>query len=152
MIYITVEQTKTLIERLLSDPFFDGLEMVRLELTTAVTRTVDGKIRREFYDSEEEVRGEYIRWQDEKPNFFQAIRGKVLPLGFKIVFRYPKEESEKLIGRAAELCSLYLNISYDRKNTGITTGVAQNIFPPDQTVGQEWDRFVQEVMHRLDIG
>ena len=152
MIYITVEQTKTLIEGLLSDPFFDGLEMIRLELTTSVTRTVDGKIHGEFYDSQEEARGEYIRWREDKPNFFQAIRGKVLPLSFKIVFRYPKEESEKLIGRAAELSSLYLNISYDRKNTGITTGVAQNIFPPDQTVGQEWDRFVQEVMHRLDIG
>ena len=150
MIRITIENTRSFIQHLLSNPFFGSMEMVRLELTTSVTRTVDGRIREEFFDTKEE-RGEYIRWEEERDHFIAAIRGKVLPLSFRIVFRYPAEESEKLIGRGAELTSLFLNVNYDRKSTSLTTGISQNYFPPDPSSGKAWDEFVQHVAQKLDI-
>ena len=152
MIRIPVEKVDSLILGLLKTEFFDSLEMIRLDLTTSVTRSVDGRIHREFYDSEEDIPGEYIRWKDEKTRFFDAMRGKVLPLQFRIVFRYPKTESDKLFGRDTGGTSLYLNVSYDRKNTFLTTGIAQNSFPQDMSFGKEWDDFVQSVMHKLEIG
>ena len=151
MIRIPVEKTDSLITGLLRTEFFDSLEMIRLELTTSVTRSVDGRIQRGFYDSEEEIPGEYIRWKDEKSRFFDAMRGKILPLQFKIVFRYPKAESDQLFGRDTEGTSLYINVSYDRNNTFLTTGFAQNSFPQDQSFGREWDDFVQSVIRNLEI-
>ena len=151
MIQIPVENVDSLIMGLLKTEFFDSLEMIRLELTTSVTRSVDGRIHRDFYDSEEDLPGEYILWKDEKTRFFDAMRGKVLPLQFWIVFRYPKKESDQLFGRDTAGTSLYLNVSYDRKNTFLTTGIAQNSFPQDMSFGREWDDFVQSVMQKLEI-
>ena len=151
MIQQNVEDVKGFIHLLLCDPFFDGLEMVRLELQTAVTRTVDGKIRKEFYDDEGKDRGEYILWGEEKAGFADSIRGKIRPLRFRIVFRYPDQEAMKLPGNEEGQISCFLNVNYDRQNTLLTTGIAEKEFRPGAPGGREWDAFVQNVIRKLGI-
>ena len=146
-----IENVKGFMGKLLSDPFFDRLELVRMELTTAVTRTVDGRVHKDFFDSEEESGGTYITWKEEKQNFFQAIRGNVLPLGFKIVFRLPDSEAVKVSEKLSVVSSMFLNVNYDRKMLSVVTGISMNSFPSDPSLGQEFDRFVQNVFREQDI-
>ncbi len=150
MVQITIEDISGLIKGLIYAPFFDGLEMVRLELTTAVARTVDGRIRRDFYDDASEVKGDYIRWSEEKGNFVRAIRGSILPLSFRIIFRCPEDFAKTLIKDAAAEVSLFLNVVYERKGCYVTTGTAQNIFPKDRDSEELWDHFVQNAIQKLE--
>ena len=50
-----IEDTKGFMGKLLSSEFFDRLELVQLELTTSVVHTVDGRLRKEFFDTDQEA-------------------------------------------------------------------------------------------------
>ncbi len=153
-----IEDTKGFMGKLLSEEFFDQLEMVRLELTTSVHRTVDGTLRRDFFDTDEREEGdsrgmgEYIRWKDEKNLFFQSIRGTTLPLSFRIVFRLPEELAVQVSDRLAAVSSMFLNVNYSRSQTSVTTGISMKSFPSDPSIGQEFDAFVKSVFQKLEIG
>lgn len=153
-----IEDTRGFMGKLLSSEFFDRLELVQLDLTTSVVHTVDGRLRKEFFDTDQEAElkaermGEYIRWKEEKALFFQAIRGTTLPLGFKIVFRIPDAMALQISDRLAAISSMFLNVNYTRLQTTVTTGIFMKSFPSDPSIGQEFDAFVKNVFQKMEIG
>jgi hypothetical protein len=98
--------------------------------------------------------GEFVTWREYKQMAYQMIRGKKVPPLFRLVFRLPGKETEKLLERAGgellteDVQGVYLNVKYEKKKLGIVTGVSLRKFSMDKALEREWDDEVFGVLKR----
>ncbi len=152
MIEIDIEDIKGFMGKLLSDSF-DEMLLYKADVKTATTLSIDGILNKAFYDSEDELGDrKYALWQEIKGVFFQAIRGKKLPLSFKISLMPDGKLIESMINREAvavdrdNISALFMNIIYERGRLAIITGSSYKTFSLDKTVDRMWDKFVTDWM------
>ena len=155
--YVTqIDDIKAFVSKLLADNFDEYL-VHSLEIKTSVFTQIDGRLNKDFFDSDDELDGkEYVRWADVKGVFFQAIRGKRLPISFKIVFMPTKEMSEKIIETEQvafsvnNISALSLNVIYERGELTIVTGSSYKIFTLDKTMDNAWESYVKKLILSLE--
>ena len=129
---------------LLSGDTFDTWEVIEAKADTFCEVRLSGKIKKDFFDTEErETLPEYAKWQDVKPLFYQAIKGKKLPLAFSVVLLLPNKEEQE--------GNRFLNIRYTKQGCVITTGYSQQTFSMDKTAEQAWDILAGEWLKEKGI-
>ena len=144
MVNFYIEELGKFMSMLLAGDTFDTWEVMEAKAETFCEFKVNGKINREFFDTEEkESLQEYAKWQDVKPLFYQAIKGKKLPLAFSVVLLLPKTQEQD--GKR------FLNIRYTKQGCVLTTGYAQQTFSLDKTTEQEWDVLAGEWLKEKGI-
>lgn len=144
MVNFYIEELGKFMSMLLSGDSFDAWEVVEAKAETFYEVRLNGKIKKDFFDTEErETLPEYAKWQDVKSLFYQAIKGKKLPLAFSVVLLLPDKEVQE--GKR------FLNIRYTKQGCIITTGYAQQTFSLDKTAEQEWDALAGELLKEKGI-
>lgn len=158
MLLINIDDIKGFVNKLLSSEEWGKMYLYEAEIKNAVFLQMDGTLNREFFDSEEEIQGRrYVLWNDIKGVFFQAIRGKRLPVSFKIVLMPDEDTICRIISGAelslsvSDISALNLNIYYDRGELNVTTGTALKIFTLDKSLDYAWETYVKEFLKRLEI-
>ena len=92
-----------------------------------------------------------------KPFAYQVIRGKKLPLSFKLVFQLSDENLNWLLAHnhvnvsIADIGGLYLNVKYEKKAVTCITGTSFKTFVMDKTLEQLWDATVLQFMKQNEI-
>ena len=126
---------------------FDGFELCEADFITFASFHIDGKMQPDYYDTAERepLNGrERAFWKEMKPFCLTLIRGKRLPLYFKIVLRLPAGHplcaENRILGHEASSQNLYLNIRYSDKKLTCTTGASSPLFEPGFKPGAEWDQ------------
>ena len=113
----------------------------------------DGKILKEFYDTEEweEMKTyPYVMWQEEKEKIFSLVKGKKTPLSFQFVIMLKLDLVSDILAkynlaiREDEVAGLFINILYDRQGLKCTAGVSRKTFVLDKTLEEAWDQEVKE--------
>ena len=113
----------------------------------------DGKILKEFYDTEEweEMKTyPYVMWQEEKEKIFSLVKGKKTPLSFRFVMMLKLDLVSDILAkynlaiREDEVAGLFINILYDRQGLKCTAGVSRKTFVLDKTLEEAWDQEVKE--------
>lgn len=142
---------------LLLQPTFDHFSFIEGEATTYNTFRAEGFIHKNFY--EEAPEKEYSSWKDLRDFFFQIIRGKRTPLGFKFILSLPPEdysafleETEVSAFAPADIQGMYFNFKYDGTSLQCTTGISLNVFTMDKTLEKCWDTYVEKFFmeHEID--
>ena len=113
---------------------------------------VNGKIHYEFYDGadEEKPTTEYVVWKDIKHTIFDFMKGNKLPLRFKIVLMFNRENIERLIEmnnlpmESREVGALFMNIIYEEGVLSVITGTSMKMFTMDKSLEQLWDDTVKK--------
>ena len=124
-------------------------------------RTIDGYLKREFFDTEVantllETR-EFSLWKEVKDFCFSVIKGKKTPLNFKFILRLSKEntsrllQQEKLPYSLLDVQGLYLNLKFDGQRLECITGTSMSLFTMDKSLEQAWDKMVQKFFQRHEI-
>ena len=88
MLDITITETRDFVKKLLMDNTFDRFLAMEAFVKSGITYSFDGRINKDFYDKEElelMASTSYASWESIKPHVYNVIRGKKLPLSFKIV-------------------------------------------------------------------
>lgn len=141
-----IQDVKSFTAELFVRSMFDDFELCEADFITFASFHIDGKIQSDYYDTtEREETGSRIRafWKEMKPFCLSLIRGKRLPLYFKIVLRLPAGHSlcaeNRALGHEASSQNLYLNIRYSDKKLTCTTGASSPVFEPGFKPGTEWD-------------
>ena len=157
MIALSLTEVKECMSKLLLSEIFDSFLFVEGEIITYATFSIDGYLRKEFFDEGTAPEREYVLWKEMKDYCFSLIKGKKTPLGFKFVLGLSNSNIEKLIQQQGldfdleDVRGLYINIKYDGQKLVCVTGTAMNLFTMDKSLEQAWDAMVQKFFTQKEI-
>ena len=153
MVMIEIENIKKFMAGFLGGNLFDDFLMSEVKLSMNIAYEFDGKILKEFYDTEEweEMKTyPYVMWQEEKEKIFSLVKGKKTPLSFQFVMMLKPDLVSNILAkynlaiREDEVAGLFINILYDRQGLKCTAGVSRKTFVLDKTLEEAWDQEVKE--------
>lgn len=147
-----IEDIKTFMNTLLCDTKYDSFYMYETRLKTSLDYYINGSINKEFFDSDEEreIVEDFISWGKVKNTLFSLIKGKRLPISFRIILMFNKGNIEKLIEMnnlpysPDNVSSLSFNIYYENEKLSVTTGTALKTFTMDKSLEHVWDDTVEK--------
>lgn len=147
-----IENMKEFMNDLLVREKYDSFYLFDARLKTSLDYYVNGKIHYEFYDGadEEKPTTEYVVWKDIKHTIFDFMKGNKLPLRFKIVLMFNRENVERLIEMnnlpmdSREVGALFMNIIYEEGILSVITGTSMKMFTMDKSLEQLWDDTVKK--------
>lgn len=157
MIALTLSEVKECMSKLLLSETFDPFYFIEGEITTFNTFTMDGFLKKEFFDTEEAPAREYALWKEVREFCFSVIKGKRTPLSFKFVLGLSDSNIEKLLlqqdldFKPEDVRGLYINLKYDGQSLQCITGTAMNLFTMDKSLDQAWDKMVQKFFTQKEI-
>lgn len=162
MLALNILDVKDFMNQLLIRDTFDPFSLIEASIVTFSTFTIDGKLQQEFFDTDtlatlKETSQSYAAWRDLKSYCFSIIRGKRTPVSFKIVFRLPSAQMQKLFEASPsgifpeQIGGLYLNLQYKNKALLCTTGVSFHSFVLNKYPEQLWDSMVTDFLQKHGI-
>jgi len=157
MIALALTDVKECMAKLLLSETFDPFYFIEGELVTFSTFTLDGYLKKDFFDAENAPEREYALWKDVREFCFSLIKGKRTPLSFKFVLGLSDSNIEKLLlqqeldFKPQDVRGLYINLKFDGQNLQCITGTAMNLFTMDKSLEQAWDKMVQKFFAQKEI-
>ena len=148
MTALKIEEIRTFTSKLFVGEIFDQFLAKEAVIATFNTFTIDGTIRTAYYskDEQEEMNlGQLSTWAMMKPFCFSLIKGKRLPVSFRIILQMSKEGTERFLASRQiplapdQVKGLYLNIRYEEQRLVCVTGTSVRMFTLDKTLEQQWD-------------
>ena len=151
-----VEELKAFMAVLLRGELFDSWEVTEAKVETFFELSVNGRLKKEFFEEEEKPNREYAKWGEIKELFFQAIKGKRIPGMLRIVLAADRAWTERILrecGKEREEAgaALYLNIRYLAGGCQVISGVSHVGFTLDKTLDHAWDTALQEFFKKNGI-
>ena len=125
---------------------FDDYFLHDAEFCTAFSVTFDGRKNPSFYEEaerEEEMKAPFMTYKSLRPMFFSLIKGKRLPVSFRIVLLSSPEMTERIVresGFTGKVSSLSMNVLYREGKLTVSTGIAYQTFTTDRSLEDAWDR------------
>ena len=157
MIALSLTEVKECMSKLLLSETFDSFLFIEGEIITFATFTMDGYLKKDFFEENEAPTREYALWKDMREYCFSLIKGKRTPLSFKFVLGLSEANIEKLIRQqgldfeAEDVRGLYINLKYDGQKLQCVTGTAMHLFTMDKSLEQAWDVMVQKFFTQKEI-
>ncbi len=157
MIALALTDVKECMSKLLLSETFDPFYFIEGEIVTYSTFSIDGFLKKEFFDTEDAPQREYALWKDVREFCFSIIKGKHTPLSFKFILGLSNSNIEKLLlqqeldFKPQDVRGLYINLKFDGQNLQCITGTAMNLFTMDKSLEQAWDKMVQKFFTQKEI-
>ncbi len=151
-----VEELKSFMAILLRGELFDSWEVTEAKVETFFELSVNGRLKKDFFEEPGELNRDFAKWGEIKELFFQAIKGKRLPGMLRIVLAADREWTERILrecGKEKEEAgaALYLNIRYSAGGCQVISGVSHVGFTMDKTLDSAWDTALQEFFKKNGI-
>lgn len=150
MIAVRIPDLRTITSLLFAQNTFDRFPLYEASFLTRCSFSIDGYRNAEFFTEEENAAAaeEYTLWQELKPLAYSIIKGKRLPLRFKVVLRAPKDVIRKLLAKSdtafveEQVESLHMIFTYKAGELVCTTGSSFRVFTMDRSLDKLWDAWV----------
>lgn len=153
-----IEDVKKYMLDLLTDSRYDSFCMYEVRLKTSLDYYISGRLNHNFYitDVSEETEDmpdanqEYIYWKDIKKKVFDLIKGKRLPISFRLILMFNQENVIRLIEMnnipiaPENVGALFYNIYYENGILQVTTGSSVKVFTLDKKLDHLWDDTVEK--------
>lgn len=153
-----VENIKAFTTQLFAKETFDRFLAVEASFSTLTNVSFDGHMNQAFLSEEERGLPEYqegiVSWGNMRPLCFDVIKGKKVPLRFKIVFKMPQSFVQQFLQSTnlpqdPEDVELFLNLVFQEDSLSVTTGVSQKVFSLDKTLDIIWDEHAEKFVNRV---
>ena len=164
MLALKINDVKSFMNQLLIGDTFDSFSLVEASITTFSNFSIDGKIHKDFFDTDTVQNmnfndSDYCPWKELKSYCFSIIRGKLLPIQFRIVFQLSPAQYSLLFADSSfqistdQIRGLNLNLQYKNNELFCTTGISSDTFLLDRHPEITWDSAVPKFFqkHRLDF-
>lgn len=147
-----IEDSKIFMNELFLGEKYDSFYMMEAVIKTGIDYHINGKNNMEFYDKEEleeTALEEYICWKNVKSMVYDLIKGKNLPLSFKLVLMFNRDNIVRLVEMnnlplgSDDISALFLNIYYEKGELTATTGTSLKSFSLDKSIDNVWDDTVE---------
>ncbi len=160
MIALQIQDIKTIMSQLLLHSLFDEFLLNEMDINTATSLHLDGKLNLAWYssDEKEELNGrQYTKWSEVKSVAYQFIKGSRTPLSMKIVFQINKQNTTNVLNNSnssfklEDVNGLYLNLRYDNNGLYIITGTSLKVFSMDKSLENYWDESVKQFLQKAQV-
>ena len=157
MILLALPEVKECMAKLLLSETFDSFYFIEGEIVTFGTFTMNGYLKKDFFDNESIPSREYALWKEMREYCFSLIKGKRTPLSFQFVLGLSNSNVERFLiqqeldFQPQDVRGLYINLKYDGNKLQCTTGTAMNLFTLDKSLEQSWDKMVQKFFTQKEI-
>lgn len=148
-----IEDVKEFMNDLLVKDRYDSFYLYEARVKAALDYYIGGKINKSFFDTDE-LEGineqEYVTWKEIRHSVYDVIRGKRLPISFKIILMFNRENIERLVMMnnlplsPEDIGALFFNINYANEALTVTTGTSIKVFTMDKTLENTWDDTVEK--------
>lgn len=144
-----INNTKDFMKELLLSERFDDFFLLEAEIVTFNTFTIDGKIKKNFYSSEEAelITDTYSKYSAIKPHLLNIIKGKNTPLSFKIVLIAPQKYY--LDNDLNTDIKYVLNIRFENGHIQLISAISRSDFTLDKESDHHWDKEVGILVENL---
>lgn len=155
---INITDIKNFMTKLLIKEDFDEFLVKEATITTFNTFSIDGRIKEAFYDSEDFDSLEnknFSKWSFVKNHCFNIIKGKTLPLYFKIVLKINDKETLRLLKDSgapidySQVEGLYLNIKYENNTLDCISSTSLYTFITDKSFENHYDKEIERFLLAL---
>lgn len=160
MLALQITNMKDFMSKLFLKETFDPFYLVESSIVTANTFSIDGRIKKEYFtteENEERQQAEYSTWGALRPFCFQLIKGKKTPLSIKLIFRLTPEQTEQLLKKSGlsfqsnDINGFFFNIRYENSIAILTTGISIKTFSLDKSLETYWDQTMIKFLKNADI-
>ncbi|MBO5387807.1 MAG: hypothetical protein J6A59_06695, partial [Lachnospiraceae bacterium] len=117
-----IEDTKEYMNQLLVNERFDSFYLYEARVKGALDYFIGGKLNMDYYDEDERKEleeSEYISWGQVKHVIYDLMKGKKLPINFKIILMFNRDNITRLIEmnnlpvKAEDVGALFYNIHFE---------------------------------------
>ena len=155
MIKLEITKLGPFMGKLLSSECFDSFLLTEAKVRTEATWTMDGRVNRDFFTSEEweereKNRFEYITWQSARPYFHELIRGRRAPVSFRFILSLKPEYLSSIADKSI-VSALLINVNYEEGAASLITGISYSAFTLDRSAESAWDQTVRRFLDSKDI-
>lgn len=148
-----IEDIKGFMNNLLIKERYDSFYLYEARIKTSLDYYIGGKLNKDFFDSDEleqNINQEYIVWKDIRNSIYEIVRGNRLPISFKIILMFNRDNIERLVEmnnlpiNPDDISALFFNINYAKEILTVTTGSSLKVFTLDKTLENTWDDTVEK--------
>lgn len=146
-----IEDKETYIQNLFEQERYDSFYLYEARVKTNLDYYINGKQNAAYFDTEQQPeQSEYIAWKDVKQTVRTVMQGQRLPLFFKIILMFNRENILRLLEmnnlpiKEEDIGALFLNLVYEHENLTVTTGTSLKIFTMDKRLDQIWSDTVRQ--------
>lgn len=147
----SIDEKTEYLKELFEKEKYDSFYLYEARVKTKLDYYVNGRLNREYFDMEEQADlPEYVEWKDIKQIVYSYIKGKRLPIGFKIILMFNRENISRLLEmnnlpvKTEDVSALFMNVVYEHETLSVTTGTSLKIFTMDKTLEHVWDDTVKK--------
>ncbi len=153
-----ITDIKTFMKKLLIKEDFDSFLLKEATITTYNTFTIDGRIKEGFYSKDDFDTLEYksfSSWAAVKPHCFNIIKGKNLPINFKITLKVNDTDTISILKESgasiniADVEGLLLNIKYENNTLDCISATSLYTFTTDKSLENHWDKVCEKQLLAL---
>lgn len=152
-----IEDIKSYMNELLSGTKYDSFYLYEARVKTGLDYYINGKYNAEFYEGgDPDIEDippkdqEYVCWGQVKHTIRELMKGKRLPISFKIILMFNRDNISRLIQMnnlditASDVSALFYNIYFEAGKLYVTTGCSLKIFTLDKSLEHVWDDTVSK--------
>ena len=147
----SIDEKTEYLKELFEKEKYDSFYLYEARVKTKLDYYVNGRLNREYFDTEEQADlPEYVEWKDIKQIVYSYIKGKRLPIGFKIILMFNRENISRLLEmnnlpvKTEDVSALFMNVVYEHEALSVTTGTSLKIFTMDKTLEHVWDDTIKK--------
>ncbi|MCR4610754.1 MAG: DUF5721 family protein [Lachnospiraceae bacterium] len=160
MVTLRITDVKKCMNELLCKDTFDFFLLQEATINTYASFSIDGHRLDDYYSKEEleamDDEDVLLSYEMFRNHFFEIIKGKKVPLSFKIILSLPKRIVAQLIN-ASELnyqakdANLVAIFKYSEGELTVTSGVGFSEFIMDKSLEKEFDKWLQNFLNAAGI-
>ena len=150
MLSLMITDVKKMTALLFTENSFDRFLLKSAQLSAQLSAAISGEKDPDFYtedEREKEMQEPFVRYETVRPLLFQMIRGKRLPLSFRIILITDKNTTNRLKVKSGfsdcEVTSLSINLNYKGGQLILSTGVSYAGFSLDKSLDTAWENTVR---------
>lgn len=158
MLSLQITDIRKMSQLLFTEDSFDRFLLHDAAFVTEITTTVEGRKNNDFYtddEKEREAENAYITYGRIRPVCFSLIKGKRLPLSFKLILLTDRASTEAIRKKAGftdcAITSMSINLLYKDQILYLTTGISYNGFSMDRSAEKAWDEAVEHFLNQKEI-
>jgi hypothetical protein len=152
-----IDDIKKFMNELFNSTRFDSFYLYEARLKTSLEYFIGGRLNHEFYSADDygddektdDEAQEYVYWKDVKHTLFELMKGKRLPLSFKFILMFNRDNITRLIEmnnlaiNPENVGALFYNINYSDGKLQVITGSSIKVFSLDKSLDNIWDDTVE---------
>lgn len=152
MICLKIRKTKEFMHKFLMTEAFEDFLTVEAAVTTFVSYTIDGHIRKDFYTKEEQEKQAlfpYAEWEALRPQVLQMVKGKNTPLFMKLTLAYKPDKAEGYDKTFVK--DLLCTVKYENGCITLTSGISYQGFTMEKEPEKFWDLSLCRLLDRMEL-